>query len=62
MLILMRDHRIPSLSMHDGIIVPKSGVRWTKEILTHQYRKFVGVEPVLTVEPEEADYIDATEL
>jgi hypothetical protein len=30
--------------------------------LTKQYLKFVGVEPVLTVEPKEADYIDATEL
>jgi hypothetical protein len=44
MLILMREHRIPSLSTHDGIVV------------------LVGVEPVLTVEPEEADEIDATML
>jgi hypothetical protein len=62
MLILMRDHHTPSLSMHDGIIVPRSAVGWTKAVLTQQYRKFVGVEPVLKVEPEEADYIDATEL
>jgi hypothetical protein len=62
MLILMREHRIPSLSTHDGIVVPRSGIGWTKAILTQQYLKFVGVEPVLTVEPEEADYIDATEL
>jgi hypothetical protein len=62
MLILMREHRIPSLSTHDGIVVPRSGVAWTKAILTQQYLKYVGVEPVLTVEPEEADYFDATEL
>jgi len=62
MLILMREHRIPSLSTHDGIVVPRSGVGWTKTILTQQYLKFVGVEPVLTVEPEEADEIDATML
>jgi hypothetical protein len=62
MLILMREHRIPSLSTHDGIVVPRSGVGWTKAILTQQYLKSVGVEPVLTVEPEEADYLDATEL
>jgi len=42
--------------------VPKSGVGRTKTILTQQYLKFVGVEPVLTVEPEEADHVDATEL
>jgi hypothetical protein len=62
MLILKRKRRIPSLSMHDGIIVPRSGVGWTKTILTQQYRKFVGVEPVLTVEPEEADYVASTDL
>ncbi|HZC80418.1 MAG TPA: hypothetical protein VE222_01660, partial [Nitrospiraceae bacterium] len=62
MLILMREHRIPSLSMHDGIVVPRSGVGWTKAILTQQYRKFVSVEPVLTVEPEDADYVDSTDL
>jgi hypothetical protein len=62
MLILKRKCHIPSLSMHDGIIVPRSGVGWTKTILTQQYRKFVGVEPVLTVEPEEADYVASTDL
>ena len=62
MLTLMREHRIPSLSMHDGIVVPRSGIGWTKAILSQQYLKYVGVEPVLTVEPKEADYIDATEL
>jgi hypothetical protein len=62
MLILMREHRIPCLSTHDGIIVPRSGVRWTKAILTQQYRKFAGVEPVLTVDPEEADYVSALDL
>src|SRR5262249_5519875 len=61
MLILMRDHRIPSLSMHDGIIVPQSGVYQTHKILTQQYRKYVGVEPVLTVDPEDC-YVDATML
>jgi hypothetical protein len=62
MLVLIREHRIPSLSMHDGIIVPRSGVGWTKTILTQQYWKFVGVEPVQTVEPEEADYVAGTDL
>jgi hypothetical protein len=62
MLILMREHGIPSLSMHDGIIVPRSGVGWTKTILAQQYWKFVGVKPVLTVEPEEADHVPGTDL
>jgi hypothetical protein len=62
MLILMREHRIPSLSTHDGLVVPRSAVGWTKAILTQQYRKHVGVEPVLTVKPQEADYIDPLDL
>jgi hypothetical protein len=62
MLILKREHGIPSLSMHDGIIVPRSGVGWTKTTLTQQYRQSVGVEPVLTVEPKEADLDDPTYL
>jgi len=61
MLILMREHRIPSLSMHDGIIVPQSCVYKTHTILTQQYRKHVGAEPVLTVDPEDC-YVDATML
>jgi hypothetical protein len=62
MLILMREHRIPSLSTHDGIIVPRSGVARAKAILTQQYCKFIGAEPVLTVEPQEADHIAAEDL
>ena len=52
MLILMRKHNVPSLGMHDGIIVPRSKAELAKTILAHQYRKVVGVEPMLTVEPE----------
>jgi hypothetical protein len=54
MLILKREHRIPALSTHDGLVVPRSGIGWTKAVLSQQYRKYVGVEPVLTVDPEEA--------
>jgi hypothetical protein len=52
MLILMRQHGVPSLSMHDGIIVPRSKAELAKTVLAQQYRKVVGVEPMLTVEPE----------
>ena len=61
MLTLMRAHRVPSLSMHDGIIVPKSKVDLAKGILTREFHRVVGVEPMLTVEPEEP-VIDARDL
>jgi hypothetical protein len=53
MLILMRTHRVPSYSTHDGIIVPRSQADLAKDILAREYRRHVGVEPILTVEPED---------
>ena len=49
MLILMRTHGAPSLSMHDGIIVPRARVGLTKAILTSQFRHTRGFsdEPTL---------------
>jgi hypothetical protein len=52
MLILMREHGVPGLSMHDGILVPRSKADLAKTVLAKQYHKVVGVEPMLTVEPE----------
>jgi hypothetical protein len=52
MLILMRRHGVPSYSMHDGLIVPRSKADLAKDILTSEYRRVAGVEPMLTVEPE----------
>jgi hypothetical protein len=52
MLILVRQHNVHSLAMHDGIIVPRSKAELARTILAEQYRKVVGVEPMLTVEPE----------
>ena len=53
MLILMREHRTPALSMHDGIIVPRTKANLAKDVLAREFRRLVGVEPRLTVEPEE---------
>jgi hypothetical protein len=55
MLILMREHRIPSLSMYDGIIVPKSKADLASDILKRVFKEVVGVEPILTVETAEPD-------
>ena len=55
MLVLMRQHSVPSLSMHDGIIVRKSKADLATAILAQEFHRVVGVEPVLTVdilEPE----------
>ena len=57
MLSLMRAHGVPSLSMHDGIIVPKSKADLAKTVLAKEYHRVVGVEPMLTVEPEEPEVI-----
>jgi hypothetical protein len=51
MLILMREHGVPSLSRHDGLIVPWSRRHLAMDILKEQYRRAVGVTPTLTVEP-----------
>jgi hypothetical protein len=61
MLILMRRHDVPSLSMHDGIIVPRRKWDLAKDIFTREYRRVVGVEPMLTVEPDPQEF-DATYL
>jgi hypothetical protein len=61
MLSLMRHFRVPSLSMHDGIILPRSWARQGKTVLAREYRRVVGVEPMLTTEPKEAE-VEATDL
>ena len=55
MLILMRAHGVPSLSMHDGIIVPRSKADLAKGILSREFHRVVGVEPTLTVDTEEPE-------
>jgi hypothetical protein len=52
MLVLMRRHGVPSYSMHDGIIVPRWKWDLARDILTREYRRVVGVKPMLTVEPD----------
>jgi hypothetical protein len=61
MLRLMREHEVPSLAMHDGLIVPRSNAHVAKAILAKEYRCVVGVEPILTVEPDDG-YVSATDL
>jgi len=39
--------------MHDGLIVPRSNSDLAKDILAREYRRRVGVEPMLTVAPED---------
>ncbi len=61
MLILMRSHDTPSLSMHDGIIVPRSKADLAQGILKREFHRLIGVQPMLTVEPEDPE-LDATDL
>jgi hypothetical protein len=55
-LILKRRHEVLSLSMHDGLIVPRSKADLAKDILAREYRRHVGVDPMLTVEPDPKDF------
>ena len=61
MLLLMRTHGVPALSMHDGMIVPRSKADLAQGILQREFHRVVSVEPMLTVEPEEPQ-LDATDL
>jgi hypothetical protein len=53
MLILEREHGVPSLSMYDGIIVPKSKADLAQSTLKRVFKEVVSVEPILTVEASE---------
>jgi hypothetical protein len=46
---LMLNHGIPSLSVHDSLITPRSKQALAKEILEQAYEEAVGVIPVVTV-------------
>jgi hypothetical protein len=61
MLVLMREHGIPSLSMYHGIIVPKSKADLAKGTLKQLFKEVIGVEPILTVETREPSLL-ATDL
>ena len=54
MLTLMRDHQVPSLPVHDSLIVPASKFHVAKEALIHNFRKQTRVVPRL--EPEESPW------
>jgi hypothetical protein len=56
MLILKRRHGTPSFSMHDGLLVPRGKWELAKDVLATEYRRVVGVEPMLTVDPEPSSF------
>jgi hypothetical protein len=49
MLRLARDHGIPSMPVHDSLIVPLSEVETSKRLLDEQFVKLTGVRPTLKV-------------
>jgi hypothetical protein len=60
-MLILKEHCVPSLSMYDGIIVPKSKAYLGRDILRQVFKEVIGVWPILTVEiPETA--LDATDL
>ena len=53
MLELMDSDGIPSLTVHDSLIVRESDVEQAQETLRRSYRKACGIEPFLVVKPKE---------
>ena len=54
MLELMTGHGVPSLSVHDSLIVPQSRTKLAELILGRNYYEVVGVRPMLELHPEAA--------
>ncbi len=48
---LMRDHGIPSLAVHDSLIVPRSATNIAATALKDRFRYVTGMEAQLTVHP-----------
>lgn len=55
MLELMRDHSVPSLAVHDSLIVPKSKRRLGEDTLRRRYLEVIGVTPELVTYPKLAE-------
>lgn len=51
---LASEHSVPSIPVHDSILVPRSKVAIARSILEEQFNKVVGVTPLLKVYPEAA--------
>jgi hypothetical protein len=49
MLRLAREHNIPSLPVHDSLIVPASEAVTSKRMLEEEFAKTTGVRPTLKV-------------
>jgi len=56
MLELMRDHQVPSLPVHDSLIVPVSKFNVAKNALIHHFRIQTGVVPRLEPEEDPEDF------
>jgi hypothetical protein len=56
MLTLMRDHKVPSLPVHDSLIVPSSKFNVAKGALVDHFRKQTGVVPRLDPEEDPEDF------
>jgi hypothetical protein len=52
MLILKRRHKVPSYSMHDGLLIPQLKWDLATDILKTEYHRVIGVEPMITVDPK----------
>jgi hypothetical protein len=49
---LMRDHNIPSLAVHDSLVVAQSATNIAATALKARFRSVTGMEAQLTVHPK----------
>jgi len=51
MLRLAREHNIPSVPVHDSLIVPRSKEEIAERVLDEQFAQIIGVKPTLKISP-----------
>jgi hypothetical protein len=56
MLRLAREHSVPSIPVHDSLIVPRSKEAIAETVLDEQFTDIVGVKPTLKIHPPSARY------
>jgi len=52
MLDLMRKHGVPSLAVHDSLIIPRSKIELATEALKARFRWVTKMEPLISITPE----------
>lgn len=55
MIQLIKMYQVPSLPVHDSLLVPVSAIGLCREALTFSYKHHCKIEPRIKIKPEEWD-------